>query len=248
MKTEYRNIAGFPALVIGEASERAWLFVHGKLGCKEEALAFGELACPMGWQVVGVDLPEHGARKGSPEKLLPWTAVPELQAVYRAMRQRWRQVSMRATSIGAWLSMLALQGQKPDRALFVSPVVDMEKLIETMMTWAGVTEEELKQKGDIPTQFGETLSWEYLCWVREHPVRWNTPTEILYAGGDTLTSRVVIDNFAAESGSVLTVMENGEHWFHTEEQLQVLREWERRCLTHEEAFPVENSLSKSDRM
>ena len=248
MKTEYQSIAGVPALVIGEASERAWLFVHGKLGCKEEALAFGELACPLGWQVVGVDLPEHGSRKGSPEKLLPWTAVPELRAVYRAMGRCWRQISLRATSIGAWLAMLALQGQKPHRALFVSPVVDMVNLIETMMTWAGVTEEELKQKGEIPTQFGETLSWDYLCWAREHPVHWRAPTEILYAGGDTLTSRAVIDSFAATSGSGLTVMENGEHWFHTEEQLQVLRAWERRCLLSETAFPVENGLSKSNRM
>ena len=248
MKTDYQSIAGIPALVIGEASERAWLFVHGKMGCKEEALAFGALACPAGWQVVSVDLPEHGSRKDSPEKLLPWTAVPELQSVYRAMGQRWRRISLRATSIGAWLAMLALQNHAVDRALFVSPVVDMENLIGTMMTWAGVTEEELRQKGEIPTQFGETLSWDYLCWAREHPVHWNTPTEILYAGGDTLTSRAVIDAFAAKSGSGLTVMENGEHWFHTEEQLQFLREWERRCLLSETAFPVENSLSKIDRM
>lgn len=248
MKTAYQTIAGIPALVIGETSERVWLFVHGKMGCKEEALAFGSLACPAGWQVVSVDLPEHGSRKDSPEKLLPWTVVPELQSVYRAMGQRWRQISLRATSIGAWLSMLALQEQEIDRALFVSPVVDMQNLIGTMMTWAGVTEEELKQKGEIPTQFGETLSWEYLCWAREHPVWWTAPTEILYAGGDTLTSRSVIDDFAAKSGSGLTVMEDGEHWFHTEEQLQFLREWERSRLFEMTEFPVENRLSKSDRM
>lgn len=230
MKTEYQSIAGVPALVIGEEAEKVWLFVHGKMGCKEEAFSFAEPACSAGYQVVGIDLPEHGSRKAAPEKLLPWTAVPELQAVYRAMGQRWRQISLRATSIGAWLSMLALQEQMIDRALLVSPVVDMENLIETMMTWAGVTEEELKQKGDIPTQFGETLSWRYLCWVREHPVQWNISTEILYAGGDDLIPRAVMDAFTAKSGSGLTVMENGEHWFHTEEQLQFLREWESICL------------------
>ena len=112
MKTEYQSIAGIPTLIIGEASERAWLFVHGKMGCKEEALAFGALACPAGWQVVGVDLPEHGSRKDAPEKLLPRTAVPQLKAVDRAMGQRWRRIGLRATSIGAWLSMLALQEHK----------------------------------------------------------------------------------------------------------------------------------------
>ena len=34
----------------------------------------------LGWQVLSVDLPEHGGRQdGAP--LLPWAAVPELQAV-----------------------------------------------------------------------------------------------------------------------------------------------------------------------
>ena len=232
---EHVSIAGIPALVIGEAAESAWLFVHGKMGCKEEAAAFAEIACPAGYQVVGVDLPEHGSRRDGPERLLPWAAVPELQAVYQCMRSRWRRISLRATSIGAWLAMLALQEQTVDRALFVSPVVDMEHLIENMMAWAGVTEEELQQKGEIETGFGETLSWEYLCWVRRHPVSWHAPTEILYAGQDNLTARAVMESFAARTGSGLTVMENGEHWFHTEEQLGVLRAWESGFFAEETA-------------
>ena len=31
--------------------------------------------------------------------------------------------------------------------------------------------------------------------------------------------------FAVGCGAGLTVMEHGEHWFHTEEQLRFLREW-----------------------
>mgnify|MGYP000420930566 CR=1 FL=1 len=52
----------------------------------------------------------------------------------------------------------------------ISPVVDMERLIGNMMQWAGVTEQELAEKQEIPTQFGETLSMQYLRYVREHPV------------------------------------------------------------------------------
>ena len=44
MKTEYQSIAGVPALVIGEEAEKVWLFVHGKMGCKEEAFSFAEPA------------------------------------------------------------------------------------------------------------------------------------------------------------------------------------------------------------
>ncbi len=82
MKTQKLEISGIPALLYGEESRKVYLYVHGKMGCKEEALPFAELACPAGYQVLAVDLPEHGERKGSSEKLLPWVAVPELEAVY----------------------------------------------------------------------------------------------------------------------------------------------------------------------
>lgn len=56
----------------------------------------------------------------------------------------------------------------------------MERLIADMMIWANVTEDELKEKKEIQTTFGETLSWDYLCYVRENPIIWKIPTHILY--------------------------------------------------------------------
>ena len=94
-----------------------------------------------------------------------------------------------------------------------------------MMKASGVTEEDLKEKSVIRTDLGEDISWDYLCYVREHPVRWNVPTDILYGGLDGLTSRETMSAFAKEHGAALTVMENGEHWFHTEEQMRFLDEW-----------------------
>ena len=46
----------------------------------------------------------------------------------------------------------------------------MERLIADMMIWANVTEDELKEKKEIQTTFGETLSWDYLCYARENPI------------------------------------------------------------------------------
>lgn len=226
MKKQTMTIAGIPAVLYGSRSRRVYLYVHGKNGSKEEALAFAELACPMGYQVLAIDLPEHGERKGRPEKLLPWVVLPELQLVYQYAKFHWRTVSLRATSIGAWLSMLALSEKELKQALFVSPVVDMENLIGKMMQWANVTEAQLEQAGEIPTNFGETLSWRYLCWVREHPVHWHTPTQVLYGDADNMTSYDVIEAFRRESGAHLTILEEGEHWFHTEPQLAAQQEWE----------------------
>ena len=226
MKTERITLKGIPALLIGEPSHKVYLYVHGKMGSKEEALAFAEQACPAGYQVLAIDLPEHGERKNGPERLLPWVVVPELQFMDQYARVHWRQVSLRATSIGAWFSMLALQEKALRRALFVSPIVDMEDLIGRMMQQANVTEEQLKAAGEIPTTFGETLSWPYLCWVREHPLNWHGRTQVLYGDQDALTSRTMIERFRQESGAHLTIMEGGEHWFHTETQLAVLQAWE----------------------
>ena len=94
-----------------------------------------------------------------------------------------------------------------------------------MMTWADIGEEELQERGTIPTGFGETLSWEYLLYVKNNPIEWHIPTSILYGGKDNLTSLLTISEFSKEIGAKLTVMEEVEHWFHTVEQMEFLDNW-----------------------
>ena len=198
--------------------KRAILYVHGKGGSAGEADRF-RAVCP-GFDVLGVDY------RGE----LPWEAAPQIAAAYDEARRQYDHIVLLANSIGAYFAMLALQGRAPDRALFVSPVLDMEWLILDMMGRAEVSEQTLRERGEIPTDFGETLSWEYLSYVREHPIAWQAPTEILYAGGDHLVSRQSVERFAAEHGAGLTVLEDGEHWFHTKAQLAFLDGWVKRVL------------------
>ena len=226
MKKQTMTLAGVPAVLYGERSRKVYLYLHGKNGCKEEAERFAAAACEAGWQVLAIDLPEHGARKNSPEQLLPWVVVPELQAVYARMKPVWAHIRLYGVGIGAWLAMQALQADVPEKTLLVSPVVDMEALITNMMQYAHVTEEQLRRVGEIPTDLGETLSWPYLCWVREHPLNWHGRTQVLYGDQDALTSRTMIERFRQESGAHLTIMEGGEHWFHTPVQMAVLQTWE----------------------
>lgn len=91
-----------------------------------------------------------------------------------------------------------------------------------MMRWANVSEECLQKESLIPTQFGETLSWAYWTYVVEHPiVAWPSPIAILYASNDNLVSHDIIDKFVRKFNCQLTIMEHGEHWFHTSEQIKV---------------------------
>ena len=93
-----------------------------------------------------------------------------------------------ANSIGAFLSMHADIEKEIAHAYFISPIVDMESLIIDMMRRVKVTESELREKGVIKNDFGEELSWEYLCYIRNNPILWNVPTDILYGSEDVMTS------------------------------------------------------------
>ncbi len=220
-----------PYLCYGQTSDQVCLFLHGQSGHKEEGERFAQIANPKGWQVVAIDLPQHGQRQGGAEPFLPWVVVPELEQVWQELQGRWKRIALRANSIGAWLAMLALAGKPVERCLFVSPVVDMENLIQTMMTWAGVTEERLEREREIPTDFGQTLSWDYLKYVRQHPVHaLSAHTNILYGDQDNLVPQPVVECFARAEGAHLTVYPGGEHWFHTPEQMKVMGAWEERCL------------------
>ena len=155
----------------------------------------------------------------------PWEARDEFPRYFEHLHADCDSLTLIANSIGAFFSMTSLSARHADRALFISPVVDMEKLIADMMARANVTEDELRVRGEIKTGFGETLSWDWLCDVRTHPVQWTVPTRILYGSRDNLTSPETMSAFAVRINAPLTVMPGGEHWFHTPEQMRFLDAW-----------------------
>ena len=194
--------------------KKAVIYVHGKGGNAEESEFYRNLC--NGYDVFGFD---YGSDT-------PWDAKTEFPPLFEEICKDYNDVTLIANSIGAFFSMNALADEKKiSKALFISPIVNMEKPICNMMTWANVTEEQLKSKCEIPTDFGETLSWKYLCYVRQNPLLWNIPTKILYAEKDNLTSLDTVTEFARSHNAPLTVMKDGEHWFHTKEQLEFLADW-----------------------
>ena len=191
----------------------AVLFLHGLGGSAEEAEHYRPLF--PGCDVIGLDY--HG--------IAPWDAGEEIRDAVLNLCGEYKNVSLIGYSLGAFLAMHAGVDTLIKRAYFISPVVDMESLILMLMAQDGVTEEALKEKGTIPGSFGIGHSWDYLRYVREHPVAWNVPTAILYAEHDNLTPYDTIAGFAEAHGASLTVMPGGEHWFHTEEQMSFLDDW-----------------------
>ena len=199
-----------------ENMKNAVLYVHGKGGSAMECEHYRPLFPDC--KVFGLDY----------QTFTPWETGAEIRAAAEELKTEYESIILIANSIGAFFSMNAGIDGMLHKAYFISPIVDMEKLIGDMMQWANVTEAELKSKGAIRTDFGEDLSWEYLHYVREHPIQWRVPTSILYGDKDNLTSLETVRAFSEKHNVSLTVMAGGEHWFHTEEQMQFLDDWIRK--------------------
>ena len=185
------------------------IYIHGKGGNAAESEHYKKFFPTA--EVIGFDYKAENI----------FDAVTEFQNFFY-LREK---VTIIANSIGAFYAMHALSEKNIDRAFFISPVVDMEKIILEMVTRANVTEKNLRDAKEIVTESGEILSWKYLCYLRENPINWKVSTNILYGDKDFLTSLETMKNFAAKIGASLTIMQGGEHWFHTAEQMNFLDNW-----------------------
>jgi pimeloyl-ACP methyl ester carboxylesterase len=191
----------------------AVLYIHGKGGSADEAEHYKPLfpSC----HVLGLDY----------KSFTPWETGAEITAAVKALKARYDSVVLIANSIGAFFAMYADIDDALAHAYFISPIVNMETLITDMLSLANITEAELREKSVIQTAFGEDLSWEYLSYVRSKPVKWEVPTDILYGSRDNLTSIDTIRAFAQIHRASLTILDGGEHWFHTWEQMRFLDDW-----------------------
>lgn len=139
---------GFPAIVWGRESESVYIYVHGRSAGEEEAET----------------LARHARRKRSGDQLRPagpWRKRRGKLSLLRAKRSRGtaRHPGLRETTVaaplpvrqqpGRVLQLLAYQGERFERCLFLSPIVDLERLIRGMMARLAVDEDALREE-EIP--------------------------------------------------------------------------------------------------
>ena len=102
----------------------------------------------------------------------------------------------------------------------------MERIIDNMMMAFNITKESLHREMTIETPIGQKLYWDYYCYVKENPINiWSIDTNILYGAQDEFCEFETIYDFVKKYDCGLEVMDTGEHYFHTEEQLNVLKNW-----------------------
>ena len=188
-------------------------YVHGKGGSPEESRHYEPQF--EGRKVIGISYAGD----------TPWQAGKEIHDAIAGLREEYDQITLIAVSAGAYFCLHANLDNLIRRAYFISPLTDMERMILTMMKNAEISEDELKTKEKITLPYGEVLSWEYFCWVRSHPVIWNVPTEILYGRNDQMIPYDTVREFALKYHAGITLMPDGEHWFHTPEQMDFIDAW-----------------------
>lgn len=225
MLKEKIYIGNIPVIILGEKSEKAYIFVHGKMSNKESAQAFAEIAAGKGCQTISFDLPEHGERTDKEYKCNIINGIADLTLVGNYVFDHWKSISLFGCSLGAFFSLHAFRNRYFHNCLFQSPIVDMEYLIRQMFLWFHITEEELKTKGEVNTPI-DTMSWSYYTYIKEHPIdKWTAPTHILYGAKDNLQSRKVINAFADRFNCRLTVAENSEHSFMDTYDETIVETW-----------------------
>ena len=224
MKTQKFILGDIPAILWGEDSNRVYVHVHGKMSRKEYAESFVAIAETKGYQTLSFDLPEHGERTDS-KRCDVWNGVSDLRTISDYAFANWERVSLYACSIGAYFSLNAYNTMPFEKALFQSPIVDMERLVKNMMLWSGVTEAELESKKESPSPV-DTLRWDYYQYIISHPItQWNIPTAILYGGKDNLQPEESVRAFAEKFGCSLTVSENSEHPFMAQSDAPIVENW-----------------------
>lgn len=217
-----------PAVLWGESASKLLIEVHGNLSNKEDTVIsmMAERAVQHGYQALSFDLPKHGEHANEPYECNPWNCISDLTAVFEFTRSLSANTSLFACSMGTYFSLLAYPNCGIKQSLFLSPVVNMERIIQNMMTGFQVSEERLKKERQILLPIGQTLDWDYYSYVRENPVSdWGIPTAILYGSDDDVTAWNEIAAFSAKYKAGVQVLDHGEHYFHMEEQLQAFDAW-----------------------
>lgn len=184
------------------------LFVHGKGGNIEEADCYKALF-PQ-YDIVGLDYMGN----------TPWSVGEEIDTYIEGIKEQYSEIFVIAISIGAYYVMSSKSKKYFKKALFISPIVDFVFLINSMMKFSNVTEEELEKKKIIPTTLGEDLSWEFLSYVKNHPIDWNVLTEVIYGEKDNLMPYSVVNEFCLKHSFPLYVFKNSEHYIHTDEDMK----------------------------
>ena len=119
------------------------VYVHGKGGSAQEANYYRKFFDD-DFDIIGFDYKSE----------TPWDAKVEFSNYFDLIIPEYNKTLLIANSIGAYFLLISLADKKIEKAMLISPIVDMERLILDMMIGENVSDEELSIKKEIETSLG----------------------------------------------------------------------------------------------
>ena len=192
------------------------VYIHGLHGSSKEAIDYSYLSKE--YDVLGLDYQDGN----------PWELKDTIRMKFKKLIKGYKEVIVIANSIGAFYAYEYLSDFNIKQAFFISPIASMFKILFNYIFTGRVSEEELKEKKFITLDDGTTLSYDFYQEYSHNDYHgdWKVPTEILYGSMDELVYiENIIDFLTAHPLSKLTIKEGSEHYFHTDEKKEFIKEW-----------------------
>lgn len=194
-------------------NKKVIVYIHGMHGNAEEANNYKFLN---DYDVIGLDYGDG----------YPWDVGQAVRKQFIEVIKPYDEVVVIANSIGCLYSYECLFDLPINHAFFISPVASMFEIMNNMMNAYGISEEMLKDKKHIKLENGTLLSYEYYKYFRHYKDNWKVPTDILYGSNDPMISLDSVINFVKNHPlSSLTIKEGAKHHFHTDEEIQYIKDW-----------------------
>lgn len=188
------------------------VYIHGLYGNASEADFYSFYTNKH--DVIGLDYKDGN----------PWEVKEKIIDEFDEISKKYRRIFVIANSIGAFYAYKYLPSSKIEKAFFISPFVNMKQSIKKTMEKHSISIERLKEERIMELGDGRFLSYDFYTSLDEKD-DWKVKTHVLYGEKDRVVDKDSIFGFIANHNSSLTIMKNGEHYFHTPGQLKFIKKW-----------------------
>ncbi len=193
---------------------RVVVYIHGLNGSAKEANDFSYLSNR--YDVKGLNYKDGN----------PWEVGKLIRNKFAKLIKPYKEVIVIANSIGAFYTYQYLSEFNIKKAFFISPIASMLQSIINLMNAYGIKDRDLQKQKFIELDDGTILSYDFYRQVSDEEDAWKVPTEILYGAYDEVVYFSNIMEFLENHPlTKLTIKEGGEHYFHTEEDKEFIKEW-----------------------
>ena len=202
-------------------NNKAIVYIHGLYGSHQEVEEYTFLNKE--YDLIGLEYQDGN----------PWEVGEIIKKRFKEATSPYEEVIVIAYSIGAFYTYEFLSDFNIKQAFFISPVASMPEIIKGIMFLNHIGEKELKEKKLVQRPDGMSLSYDYNQYLINRQDCWNVPTEILYGTNDKLISFKSVQAFLnAHPNTKLTIKQGSEHYFHTPEEKDFIKNWISQNLNH----------------